>query len=68
ALMIEGAIDAVARGGPDGLQLTYDEARIADAIERLAPERMVGVAGLKSRDDAMSGGVKGCDYVMFGEP
>ncbi|MBN8942537.1 MAG: thiamine phosphate synthase [Rhizobiales bacterium] len=68
ALMIEGAIDAVARGGADGLHLLYDEARVADAIERLAPERMVGVAGLKSRDDAMSAGEKGCDYVMFGEP
>lgn len=68
ALLIEGAIDAVARGGADGLHLVYDEARVAEAIERLAPERMVGVAGLKSRDDAMSAGEKGCDYVMFGEP
>ncbi|QCI69351.1 thiamine phosphate synthase [Phreatobacter stygius] len=68
ALMVEGAIDTVARGGADGLHLIFDEARVTEAIERLAPDRMVGVAGLKSRDDAMSAGEKGCDYVMFGEP
>jgi thiamine-phosphate pyrophosphorylase len=68
ALMVEGAIEAVARGGADGLHMTFDPARLAEAIERLAPERMVGVAGLKSRDDAMAAGESGCDYVMFGEP
>lgn len=67
ALMIEGAIDAVARGGADGLHMSFDEARLAEAVERLKPERMVGVGGLKSRDDAMGAGERGCDYVMFGD-
>lgn len=68
ALMIEGPIDVVARGGADGLHLPYQADHVADALARLSPERMVGIGGLKSRDDAMSAGERGADYVMFGEP
>ncbi len=34
----------------------------------LKPERIVGVGALRMRDDAMTAGEKGADYVMFGEP
>jgi thiamine-phosphate pyrophosphorylase len=67
ALMAEAPVDAVARGGADGIHLAYGAERLAEAVDRLAPQRMVGVAGLKSRDDAMAAGER-ADYVMFGEP
>ncbi len=68
ALVVDAPPAVVARGGADGCHLTFDERLLADAVASLAPQRMVGVAGLKSRDDAMLAGEKGADYVMFGEP
>jgi thiamine-phosphate pyrophosphorylase len=56
-----------ARAGADGLHLRYSEPAFAEAL-RLRPDRIVGVGGLKQRDDAMSAGEAGADYVMFGEP
>lgn len=67
ALMIAGAPEAVARGGADGAHLAFAADPVKDLIGRLAPGRMVGVGGLKSRDDAMFAGEIGADYVMFGE-
>lgn len=68
ALMVSGPVDVAVRGGADGVHLAFDRPGVEEAVSRLAPERMVGVAGLRSRDDAMSAGECGCDYVMFGEP
>ncbi|MBL8568581.1 MAG: thiamine phosphate synthase [Phreatobacter sp.] len=68
ALIVEASPAVVARGGADGCHLAFDMQRLADAVASLAPQRMVGVSGLKSRDDAMAAGEKGADYVMFGEP
>ncbi|MEI8144321.1 MAG: thiamine phosphate synthase [Alphaproteobacteria bacterium] len=68
ALIIDGPIDIVARGGADGHHVAHGVRQMGEAIERLKPERMVGVAGLKGRDDAMTAGESGADYVMFGEP
>jgi thiamine-phosphate pyrophosphorylase len=68
ALMVEGPVEAVVRGGADGIHLVYEPDALAEAVSRLAPQRMVGVAGLKSKDDAMAAGEAGADYVMFGEP
>lgn len=68
ALMVEGLVETVTRGGADGLHLAYDADRLAEAVGRLAPQRMVGVGGLRSRDDAMLAGERGADYVLFGEP
>ncbi len=56
-----------ARAGADGLHLSFDASSLSDAMS-LRPERIVGVGGLKHRDDAMSAGEAGADYVMFGEP
>jgi thiamine-phosphate pyrophosphorylase len=36
--------------------------------ERLKGERILGVGGLRSKDDAMSMGEAGVDYLLFGEP
>ena len=41
---------------------------IAQALASLHPERIVGAGELRLRDDAMSAGEAGADYVMFGEP
>lgn len=67
ALMAEASVDAVARGGADGIHLRFQAETLAEAVSRLAPQRMVGVGGLKSKDDAMAAGEAGADYVMFGE-
>jgi thiamine-phosphate pyrophosphorylase len=67
ALLVEGRLDIVARAGADGAHLSGIEALEA-ALSTLKPERIAGVGGLRSRDDAMIAGEKGADYVMFGEP
>ena len=38
------------------------------ALKSFQPERIVGIGGLKSKDDAMNAGEAGVDYLMFGEP
>ncbi|MET0744132.1 MAG: thiamine phosphate synthase [Microvirga sp.] len=57
-----------ARGGADGVHLTGAGAPVRGLRERLKGERAVGVGGLRSRDDAMTIGETGADYLMFGEP
>lgn len=69
AALIVGDADpgVVARGGADGVHVRGLET-LGDALERLKPERIVGLGGLGSRHDAMVGAERGADYVMFGEP
>ena len=67
ALLIEVCVDLVVRAGADGVHVrgmtAFDE-----AIERLKPERIVGVGGLATRHDSMVAAEAGADYLMFGEP
>ena len=67
ALLLEDARLA-ARVGADGVQVAEAGEALASALESLKPERIVGVGGLSSRDDAMRAGEDGADYLMFGEP
>ncbi len=67
ALLVDGRADLVARAGADGVHLT-GLADFADALERLKPDRIVGVGGLASRHDCMTAAEQGADYVMFGTP
>jgi thiamine-phosphate pyrophosphorylase len=67
ALIIDGHADLVARAGADGAQVR-GIADFADVLDRLKPDRIVGVGGLTSRHDAMVAAEQGADYVMFGEP
>ena len=67
ALLIDGYTDLVARAGADGAHVTGMVA-FGDALERLKPDRIVGVGGLVTRHDAMLVAEGGADYVMFGEP
>ena len=57
----------IARMGLDGVHL-HGLSKVADAIETLKPERIVGLGGVKTRHDAMEAGEMDIDYLMFGEP
>ncbi len=67
ALLVENDARLAARAGADGAHVAGAEA-LAEALASLKPERIVGAGGLRLRDDAMSAGEAGADYVMFGEP
>jgi thiamine-phosphate pyrophosphorylase len=69
AVLIDPPADPreVARLGLDGVQLP-NPSGIASAVEGLKPDRIIGVAGLASRHDAMTAGEADVDYLLFGEP
>jgi thiamine-phosphate pyrophosphorylase len=67
ALLVEGHVELVARGGADGAHLT-GIAAMEDALPTLKPDRIAGVGGLATRHDSMAAGEAGADYVLFGEP
>jgi thiamine-phosphate pyrophosphorylase len=68
ALILDGDPRRAARLGADGAHVEGAGEALDEALESLKPERIVGVGALRMRDDAMSAGEKGADYVMFGEP
>lgn len=67
ALLVEGHVDLVARGGADGAHLP-GLAPMQDALPALKPDWIAGCGGLTTRHHAMSAGEAGADYVLFGEP
>jgi thiamine-phosphate pyrophosphorylase len=67
ALLLDGHLDLVARGGADGAHLT-GIAAMEEALPTLKPDRIAGVGGLATRHDSMAAGEAGADYVLFGEP
>jgi thiamine-phosphate pyrophosphorylase len=68
AVLLQDAPALVARAGADGVHLS-ESASLREALESLRPqERIVGLAGLRARHDAMEAAEAGVDYVMFGEP
>jgi thiamine-phosphate pyrophosphorylase len=67
ALLIENDARLAARLGADGVHVAGGGANLTAAIESLKPERIVG-ASARTRDEAMTAGEMGADYVMFGEP
>jgi thiamine-phosphate pyrophosphorylase len=67
ALLLEGHVELVARGGADGAHL-IGIAALEEAMPSLKPDRIAGVGGLATRHDSMSAGEMGADYVLFGEP
>jgi thiamine-phosphate pyrophosphorylase len=67
ALLLDGHVELVARGGADGAHLT-GLAAMEDAMPSLKPDRIAGVGGLVTRHDSMAAGEAGADYVLFGEP
>jgi thiamine-phosphate pyrophosphorylase len=67
ALLLDGHVEMVARGGADGAHLTGIEP-LQEALPSLKPDRIAGVGGLETRHDSMAAGEAGADYVLFGEP
>ncbi len=67
AILLDGHVELVARGGADGAHLTGITA-FTEALEQLKPERIAGAGGLATRHDAMLAAERDADYVMFGEP
>ena len=67
ALLLDGHVELVARGGADGAHLS-GLAALEDALPSLKPDRIAGVGGLATRHDSMAAGERGADYVLFGEP
>ncbi len=65
ALLVEDARVA-AHSGADGVHVSDAGEVFADALDSLKPERIVGIGGALSRDDAMRAGEAGADYLLFG--
>lgn len=70
-IAVEGEADLATiatRGGADGVHVRGDVKTLREMRERLKNERSIGVGGIRTKDDAMSLGEAGADYLLFGEP
>jgi thiamine-phosphate pyrophosphorylase len=67
ALLLADDVQLVARAGADGAHLTQPGETFDAAVDSLKPDRIVGLGGLVTRDDAMSAGERDIDYLMFGD-
>ncbi|MGD0720128.1 MAG: thiamine phosphate synthase [Roseiarcus sp.] len=68
ALLVDDDPRLAARVGADGAHMSTGGEALGEALASLKPDRIVGAGLLRTRDDAMSAGEAGVDYVMFGEP
>ena len=69
AVLVEGDKNLAVRANADGMHFARGlDPSLGDAIASLQPGRIVGVGGIKGRDDAMTAGEAGVDYLMLGEP
>ena len=68
ALILENEARLAARLGTDGVHVAGAGEALDEALDSLKPERIVGAGSLRMRDEAMTAGEKGADYVMFGAP
>jgi len=57
-----------ARGGADGVHVTGDPTQMRELRDRLKDGRAIGAGHIRTKDDAMSWGEAGADYLLFGEP
>lgn len=57
-----------ARVDADGVHVSGTGPALEAALAAMKPDRIVGVGGVSSRDEAMRAGESGADYVMFGGP
>ncbi len=68
ALILDEDARLAARLGADGVHVSGAGEALEEALDSLKPDRIVGAGGLRMRDEAMTAGEMGADYVMFGEP
>ena len=68
ALIVEDNFALALKAGADGAHVSGGGAALAEALAQMKPDRIVGAGGLRGRDEAMTAGESGVDYVMFGEP
>lgn len=66
ALLRTGDGDLARRVGADGVHL-QNQAGLSSVMRRIKPNGIVGVGGLPTRDEAMTAGEAGVDYVMLGD-
>jgi thiamine-phosphate pyrophosphorylase len=70
-IAVQGEADLAtiaARGGADGVHLNGAPDLIRGLRERLKGERAIGTSGGRTKDEAMTLGEAGVDYLLFGEP
>ena len=67
ALLIDGSPALALEAGADGAHVGGVGAPLKDAIKRLSPRYIVGAGALATRDEAMTAGESGADYVLFGD-
>lgn len=68
ACLVEHEPRLAARAGADGVHMVGTDGDLAEALNALRPDRIVGAGGLSGRDAAMEAGEAGVDYLMFGGP
>jgi thiamine-phosphate pyrophosphorylase len=66
AVLIEGEPGLVRTLGADGLHVSAGIEALSEAIAALKPQLIVGAGDIGSRDDAMTQGEMGIDYILFG--
>ncbi|MDP1730004.1 MAG: thiamine phosphate synthase [Devosia sp.] len=66
AVLIEGEPGLVRTLRADGLHVTAGAKAVSEAIGVLKPDLIVGAGDIHSRDDAMTQGELGVDYILFG--
>ncbi|MEQ9244912.1 MAG: thiamine phosphate synthase [Nitratireductor sp.] len=66
AVMIAGAPRIAARVKADGIHFEGSLEELADVIEKYQDRMMIGVGGVKTRDDALQCGELQPDYLFFG--
>ncbi len=67
ALLLDNSPELVKKLGADGVHISSDVKKLRDAIKILKPELIVGAGNISSKDDAMTKGESGVDYVFFGD-
>jgi thiamine-phosphate pyrophosphorylase len=66
AVLIEGEPGLVRTLGADGLHVSAGVEAVSEAVAVLKPELIVGAGNIATRDDAMTTGELGVDYILFG--
>ncbi len=67
ALVVAGPPELVLEADADGAHIEGGGAELKAAVKRLSPDHIVGAGALATRDEAMTAGESGADYVLFGD-